>query len=413
VQRILHLASADLNDGTSVYWALADNVLATREHARRPLDLPTFRQHLNIRCLFSEHAVAPGICILKNRHLRTLVEKHDYGSLLRHQGLVPTFSANCMGFSQLYVQDREDLTAYRVKQDSTVAEYAQELDMYCTAAAPLDEEDFRDDLTEALEGIFSSRHALRELHLDCEISGIQSFVRAQRDRLPNRTLRRSVFFFLGDVLVEKRIPSGFTMKTRASAEYHKSIARQLDLELELPAIYGRPVSVQGATSIILDEDTLFIPLEKIGRLSANEIISIRQSDHGKQYFEAGRRHTYEGSAASEQSFENAGRAYADYIHGCITGLWKSGAPIHSVSLTGRCIRVGMYAIPFAVMQAHHYLEGGLLFSMLAAGEAFIDHLKASREERLADERQLRAIRKVSEWHMTHPSKGNKKPDLLI
>jgi hypothetical protein len=51
--RPLHLAPSDLQDGTSSYWAFADNVLSTHEMARIPLTLKDFRELLTLRVLFS------------------------------------------------------------------------------------------------------------------------------------------------------------------------------------------------------------------------------------------------------------------------------------------------------------------------------------------------------------------------
>src|SRR5882672_6642956 len=305
--RLLHLGPNDLEDGTSTYWAFADNVLSTHEMARIPLTLHAFRELLALRVLFSKHTVAPGICYLKNKHLRTLVEAHGFGVLFQEKALLPLLTTDCFGFRELECQDREDSTSYRVQQDSLISEFAVELDLVCTAAIPLDIDDFRAELTERYESVFLAAGELRRLNLQNEKTEIRSFLQSQRAASSNGVLRRSSFFFLGDQLLNHRQQSGYAVKTRASAEYHDCLSAQVGLQASKPDLYGTEQSYFSnfGLTTLPNERVCFLSLKEIARLSGNEIIKLRDSRPGEIYFRAALDHLQIRSNATWRKLDEA------------------------------------------------------------------------------------------------------------
>jgi len=399
--RPLHLAPSDLQDGTSSYWAFADNVLSTHEMARIPLTLKNFKELLALRVLFSKHTVAPGICYLKNRHLRTLVEKHDFGILFQRKALVPLLTTDSFGFRELEQQDRQDSTSYRVKQDAMLSDFAVELDMVTTAAIPLEIDNFRADLTERYERFFLNAAELRRLNLQNERNEIKAFLQKQRAASSNGVLRRSSFFFLGDQLLGRREQSGYNVKTKASGEYHDSLANEVGLQASKPDLYGpQQTSFPNfAVMAIPNERICFLSLREIARLNGNEIITLRNSQAGERYFQAAFNHLRIGSDKTRKELDEAVWRYAVHIKEAIVSDGSPKCESNSVlRFTGKGIKAAEVVLPFAVATAHHYVDAGaVLWYGLAFAETGLVLAGKLVEKTEVRREKERILLKVAEW----------------
>lgn len=411
------MAGIDLLDGTSTYWAYADNVLATAEMARIPLTYKQFKQLLNFQVLFSKHTVAPGICLLKNRHLKSLIEKEGYGLLFMERALVPLFYEGSVSFSEVESQDREDSTSYRVKQDTGLHDLAEELDLVCSDVLSLDLDEFRATLTERFERTFLSKEQLRRINLAAEKQNLRAYLHKARENSPTKILRRSTFFFLGDHLLNLRQSSGYLIKTKASANYHDTLAEQVGLKALLPDIY-RPQAGFFAPNFrpvtLPDERVCFLSLRDLGRLSCNEVIMLRNSTAAKEYFQAGVTHLGAQTNESQNKLDEKFWRYALHVKESIatTTVTPSRAE-RTLSFIGTSISITQWTLPLAVLVAHLFEVGVVVLSAAAAGEVGLHYLGKHVEKKHNEIEQDTNMRKLAEWDARHRLEPPPKPSALI
>jgi hypothetical protein len=298
-----------------------------------------------------------------------------------------------------------------------LSDFAAELDIVTTAAIPLEIDNFRADLTERYERLFLNSAELRQLGLQNERKGIKAFLQKQRAASSNGVLRRSSFFFLGDQLLDRRMQSGYSVKTKASGEYHDSLANEVGLQALMPDLYGSHEASfpNFAVMAIPNEHVCFLSLREIARLSGNEIITLRKSQAGERYFQAAFNHLQSRSVKTKNELDDAIWRYAVHIKEAIVGDHSPKSRSNSIlRFTGKGIKAAEIVLPLAVATAHHYVDAGavLWYGLALAETGLVLTSKLVEKTEVRREKEQNLL-KVAEWDSHYDKDVKSRHKVLI
>jgi hypothetical protein len=294
-----------------------------------------------------------------------------------------------------------------VKQDDKMAEFIKFLDANTSYMIAFDGDEYREELTINFEEqLLSSSYLKQPLFKPHSKDILQSI---KEHSINNKTLRRSSFFFAGDIFSKITTKIGTELKRSASQIYHHTFADHFGLRAWLPETYdsNSQLAPMDFPVIFTDEqEGCFIQFGHFGCLKAEDIRALRESSFGQEYFLKALE--FHEKRCGKEEFQRALRRYAVAIKYAIacSSMSQKQSTKDRLRITDKAIFLMGVAVPLAVYGAvsglEKAMEHGPLFGFSGVAAEWAWHLFATRSEKKIWEKEAaNSTAFILDWEKQH------------